>query len=195
MRFLNDAVTVMEGCFLISQATGHQAEWSFLARPGIPIYMILDWVWKKQTLFLLCKKIRRLYMIEKKDNKKIMIAAVVLVVLLAAAWFGYQQFAPKGTAGAKAITVRVVHGDGSEKDFKYDTDEEFLGAVIKAEQLVAGEDGQYGMYITAVDGETADDSKQQWWCLTKGGGQVNTSADQTPIADGDIFELTLTEGF
>ena len=44
-------------------------------------------------------------------------------------------------------------------------------------------------------GETADASRQQWWCLTKGGESVNTSADQTPIADGDVFELTLTEGY
>ena len=30
---------------------------------------------------------------------------------------------------------------------------------------------------------------------TKGGEQVNTSADQTPIADGEQFELTLKEGY
>ena len=45
------------------------------------------------------------------------------------------------------------------------------------------------------DGEQADDSKQQWWCLTKGGEMVNTSADLTPIADGDRYELTLKEGY
>ncbi len=39
------------------------------------------------------------------------------------------------------------------------------------------------------------ESKQQWWCITKGGEQVNTSADQTPIADGEQFELTLKEGY
>lgn len=134
-------------------------------------------------------------MTEKRESKKIIIAAIILVVLLAAAWFAYQQFAPKGTAGEKAITVKVVHGDSIEKDFYYNTDEELLGAVLQSEDLVVGEDGQYGLYITAVDGETADESNQEWWCLTKGGEQVNTSADQTPIADGDVFELTLTEGY
>ena len=62
-------------------------------------------------------------------------------------------------------------------------------------ELVAGEIGQYGLFITTVDGETADDSKQQWWCITKGGEQGNTSADTTPIGDGDQFELTLTQGY
>ena len=95
----------------------------------------------------------------------------------------------------KTVTVKVVHGDGSEKEFSYATDEAYLGAVIQAENLVEGEEGQYGLFMTSVDGEKADDSKQQWWCLTKGGEQVNTSADQTPIEDGDTFELTLTEGY
>ena len=31
--------------------------------------------------------------------------------------------------------------------------------------------------------------------ITKAGEQVNTSADQTPVADGDEFELTLKEGY
>ena len=58
-----------------------------------------------------------------------------------------------------------------------------------------GESGEYGLFITTVDEETADDSKQQWWCITKGGEQVTTSADQTPVSDGDAFELTLKEGY
>ena len=51
------------------------------------------------------------------------------------------------------------------------------------------------MFITTVDGETADESKEQWWCITKSGEMVNTGADQTPIQDQDIFELTLKEGY
>lgn len=102
---------------------------------------------------------------------------------------------PKGEAGAKEITVTVVHGDGTEKEFTYQTDAAYLGEVITGEGLVDGEIGDYGMFITTVDEETADDSKQQWWCITKGGEQVNTSADQTPIADGEAYELTMMEGY
>lgn len=46
-----------------------------------------------------------------------------------------------------------------------------------------------------ADGETADESLQQWWCLTRDGESVNTSADQTPIHDNERFELTLKEGY
>lgn len=133
---------------------------------------------------------------EKMKNKKTtLIAAIVLVVVLVAAGLLYMKFKPGTTAGSKEITVKVSALDAGEETFTYQTDEEFLGAVLTANELIEGEDGQYGLFITAVNGVKADDSKQQWWCITKGGEQVNTSADQTPIADGDQFELTLTEGY
>lgn len=130
-----------------------------------------------------------------KDKKAILITAALLLVLCLGAVLGYQKFAPRGVAGEKEITVKVVHADAGEKEFTYQSDEEFLGAVLEAEGLAEGEEGPYGLYIISVDGETAEESRQQWWCLTKGGETVNTSATQTPIADGDVFELTLTEGY
>lgn len=132
---------------------------------------------------------------EKSSNKKVIIGAAALVLVCVALLLVYKNFMPKDTEGAKTITVKVVHGDSSEKDFEYKTDEAYLGAVIQDNKLVEGEEGEYGLFMTSVDGEKADESKQQWWCLTKGGEQVNTSADQTPIEDGDTFELTLTEGY
>ena len=131
----------------------------------------------------------------KKDKKAILITAVLLAVLCLLAALGYQRFAPKGVAGEKESTVKVIHGDSGEKEFTYTTDEKFLGAVLEAEGLAEGEEGPYGLFITTVDGEKAEESRQQWWCLTKGGETVNTSATQTPIEDGDVFELTLTEGY
>ncbi len=51
------------------------------------------------------------------------------------------------------------------------------------------------LFITTVDGETADDSQQQWWCITKGGEMLMTGAGETPVADGETYELTLTTGY
>ncbi|MGI6071227.1 MAG: DUF4430 domain-containing protein [Blautia sp.] len=132
---------------------------------------------------------------QKNSNKKIIIAAVIFVLVVAALFGVYQLNKGKTTAGDKSITVKVVHKDGASKDFNYETDREFLGDVLKDEKLVEGEDGQFGMFITTVDGETAKEAEQEWWCLTKGGEQVNTSADQAPIMDGDVYELTLTVGY
>ena len=74
-------------------------------------------------------------------------------------------------------------------------DEEYLGPALQSEGLIDGTQSEFGLYITTVDGYTADESAQEWWCLTKGGQSVNTGVDSTPIADGDAFELTLTTGW
>ena len=132
---------------------------------------------------------------QKNGTRNIIIAALVLIVVCIGAWLLYQNFAPKSTAGEKSITVTVIHEDHSKNEFSYYTNEEYLGPVLTDNKLVEGENGQYGLFITSADGEAADDSKQQWWCLTKAGEQVNTSADKTPITDGDTYELTLTEGY
>lgn len=132
---------------------------------------------------------------KKKSGKGLVIGLVILIAACIAGLLLYQTVMPKGEKGAKSIQIKVVHGDGSTNEFTYHTDEAYLGEVLKSEGLVEGEDGPYGLYITKADQEEADESKQQWWCLTKGGGQVNTSADQTPIGDGDVFELTLTQGY
>ena len=98
-------------------------------------------------------------------------------------------------AAVKEITVKVVHGDGSEKEFPISTEAETLGDALMAEGLVEGEESSYGLFITTVDGETADDSNQEWWCLTKGGEMWNYGADSTELSDGDTYELTLTVGY
>lgn len=132
---------------------------------------------------------------QKKRKGRVIVAVAALVVAAVALFGVYQAFVPTGEAGAKEITVIVVHGDKSEKDFTYETDEAYLGGVLKTEGLIDGEESQYGLFIKTVDGETADDSKQQWWSLTKDGERVNTGVDEAPIEDGDQFELTLIEGY
>lgn len=131
----------------------------------------------------------------KMKKKQTVILGAVLVVLCILAGILYQNFKPETTDGTKEITVTVIHADQSEKDFTYHTDAEYLGEVLLKEGLIDGEDGAYGLFVTTVDGETADDTKQQWWCLTKDGESVNTGVDQTPIADGEQYEFTMTEGY
>lgn len=129
---------------------------------------------------------------KKRQN---VILAAALVVLCVLAGILYLNFKPETTVGSKEITVKVIHADQSEKDFTYHTDAEYLGEVLLDEKLVDGEDSEYGLFVTTVDGETVDDSKQQWWCVTKDGESLNTGVDQTPIADGEHYELTLVEGY
>lgn len=128
-------------------------------------------------------------------RKKLLIGCGALVVACLLTAVLYIQTRPGTTEGAKAIDVVVVHGDGSEATFQYQTDAEYLGDVLTENGLVEGTESTYGLFITTVDGETADEGLQQWWCITQEGEMLSTGADQTPIADGEQYELTLTEGY
>ena len=128
-------------------------------------------------------------------RKKLWMGCGALVVACLLVAVLYMQTRPEPTEGAKAIDVVVVHGDGSEATFQYHTDAEYLGDVLTENGLVEGTESSYGLFITTVDGETADESLQQWWCITREGEMLSTGADQTPIADGEQYELTLTEGY
>ena len=128
-------------------------------------------------------------------NKKKIIAVTVLLVLVAVSVLAYFTFGPKAIAGGKEIGVTVVHGDGSEKVFSLRTDAETLREALEPEGIIEGEDGPYGIYILTVDGETANEAEQQWWCITKGGETLTTGADDTMIADGDKYEITLKTGW
>lgn len=133
------------------------------------------------------------------QNKRQNLALALMLALLAVAVvFGGcsdKQASSKGTEAAKAITFTVVHGDGSSKEFSIQTGQEMLGAALADEKLIEGDEGEFGLFVTAVDGETADSSKQQWWCLTKGGEAVTTGVDSTPVEDGAKYEFTLTTGY
>ena len=128
-------------------------------------------------------------------NRKTGILAAVLIVLCIAAGIVFHTNKPETVVGTKEINIVVIHSDKTENTFTYQTDAEYLVEVLLENELADGDMGSYGLFITTVDGETVDESKQQWWCITKGGEQVNSGADALPVADGDQFELTMMEGY
>ena len=129
------------------------------------------------------------------QKKKTLLAALALVVVAAGLLLVWRMTTPTGEAGRKTVTVQVVHSDGASRDFTLETEEACLGPALIAGGVVEDNQGPYGLYILTADGETAEESAQEWWKLTKGGEMVNTGVDATPIADGDAFELTLTVGY
>jgi len=94
------------------------------------------------------------------------------------------------------VTVKVIHKDKTEKTVVIETRKPTLLGALLQEGLVEGEDQAAGFYITSVDGEKADWSVDQgWWCFTKGGAAMMTGAENTKIADGDVYEITYTIGY
>lgn len=131
----------------------------------------------------------------KKNKKGAILALIVLAAVVAGCLTLYFVLKPTAVAGSKTITVQVVHGDGSSKDFVLATETEFLGDALVEGGVVVDKQGPYGLYFDTADGEFADEARQEWWCLTKDGGQVNLGASQQPIADGEHYELTFTVGY
>ena len=132
---------------------------------------------------------------QKRNYGKIVTAAVCLAAAAAVLLLVWRLASPGGMAGEKRITVEVVHGDGSSRDFALATAEAYLGPALVSGGVVEDNQGPYGLYILTADGETADEGAQEWWKVTKSGEMVNTGADATPIADGERYELTLTVGY
>lgn len=132
---------------------------------------------------------------QKKSKKGLVIALIAAVVVLIAALAIYSATRPDASSGVKNITVQVVHGDGSTKDFKLDTEREFLGQALADSAFVEGSQTQYGLYILTADGEMVDEAKQEWWMVSKDGESLMVGVDSQPIADGEHYELTFTVGY
>lgn len=129
------------------------------------------------------------------SKRKTIILASILVILILAASLVWFLNRPQATAGGKTITVEVVHGDGSNRLFTLRTDAETLRQACEEQSLLAGRDSEYGLYVLTVDGETADESLQQWWCITKGSAEHFYGVDETTIQDGERYEFTLKTGW
>ncbi len=132
---------------------------------------------------------------KNKNILNLIIICVVLAVLVTGFIVIYNIFSDKPVEGEKNIEVKVVLSDASSKSFKIKTTEEFLRGALEQEKLVSGTESEYGLYIKEVNGTTADEANQEWWCITKSGEEVMTGVDMTPILDGDIFEITLKIGW
>jgi hypothetical protein len=132
---------------------------------------------------------------ENKKTKNLVLVLVAFVAVIAAMFVLYNQFKPKAVDGSKKIVAEVILTDGSSESFDIQTDAMFLREALDEINLISGTETEYGLMVTTVDGVTANDANQEWWCFTLNGQSLNTGVDTTPISDGDHYEITLTVGY
>ena len=97
--------------------------------------------------------------------------------------------------GAKQFTLVVADKDGNETTLEVHTDKDTVGEALMDNQVIAGEDSEYGLYITTVNGITADwDADQTYWAFYVNGEYAMTGVDATEIVDGATYSLVLTKG-
>jgi uncharacterized protein DUF4430 len=134
----------------------------------------------------------------KMKNKKNLKIGILVLVFLAVIGIGLvlnNHFKEKGVEGKKEIEVEVILTDGSSNSHKIKTDQEFLRGALEEQDLIEGTESDYGLFVMTVDGVTANDENQEWWAFSKDGESLLTGVDETPIHDGDHFEITLTVGY
>ena len=89
-----------------------------------------------------------------KKNKKILfgvLGLVVAVVVLALLYINFRP-QPKDAGGSKTITLTVVFADESTKEFTIKTNEDFLRGALEQENLIAGDESDWGLYVKTVAG-------------------------------------------
>ena len=118
-----------------------------------------------------------------------------MLVLAAAALVICQINKPETQQGGKEITVNVDHLNGDDTTFTIHTDEEYLRGALEQEDLIEGTESEYGLYVLTVDGETADESEQQWWGYSVNGTFAELGVDSQPVADGDVYDFVLNVGW
>ena len=95
--------------------------------------------------------------------------------------------------GAKTTVVEVKVNNQVVK-FTIHTDKDTVGAALLEHDLIAGEDGAYGLYIKVVNGITADyDIDQSYWSFYVNGDYAMTGVDSTTIEEGSVYSLVYTK--
>ena len=90
--------------------------------------------------------------------------------------------------GKTMFLFTVVDKDGNETNFEIHTDKEIVGEALIDLELIAGDDGEFGLYVKTVNGITADyDVDQTYWAFYVDGEYAMSGVDATTIEDGMTY--------
>lgn len=128
-------------------------------------------------------------------RRRTLILYCLAVALLTGAFAVWQTYKPQAQAGGKTITVNIDHLEGGDTTCTIRTEEEYLRGALEQEGLIDGTEGEYGLYVLTVDGETADETQQQWWGYDVNGEMAPYGVDEQVVTDGDVYDFTLNVGW
>ncbi len=87
--------------------------------------------------------------------------------------------------GEKEFTFLVTDAEGSTKGYEVHTDKTIVGEALLELGLIAGEEGDYGLYVKTVDGVTLDfDTDGKYWAFYIDGEYAMSGVDATDIVVG-----------
>jgi len=92
--------------------------------------------------------------------------------------------------GKTQFNFTVVDKDGKETAFEIHTDKTTVGEALLELELIAGEEGAYGLYVKTVNGITVDyDVDQTYWAFYVNGEYAMTGVDATNVEDGASYSF------
>ena len=95
--------------------------------------------------------------------------------------------------GATTLVV-AVKAEDKTVTFTIHTDKDVVGDALLEHGLIAGDEGEYGLYIKTVNGILADyDVDQTYWGFFIDGEYAMTGVDTTTITAGVTYTLERTK--
>lgn len=96
----------------------------------------------------------------------------------------YEDGSSLGEGNTK-FSFTVTDKEGNETHLEIHTDKETVGDALLELELIAGEDGEYGLYVKTVNGITADyDKDGVYWAFYVNGEYATSGVDSTPVTEG-----------
>lgn len=92
--------------------------------------------------------------------------------------------------GSKVFDFSVFDYEGKETAFEIHTDKETVGEALLDLGLIAGDDGEFGLYVKTVNGIKADyDTDGKYWAFYVDGEYAAAGVDQTNIEEGKAYSF------
>ena len=92
--------------------------------------------------------------------------------------------------GEKSFVFTVTDADGTETAFLVHTDKTTVGEALLELELIAGDEGAYGLYVKTVNGATYDyDKDGKYWAFYVNGEYGMTGVDMTDITEGATYSF------
>ena len=92
--------------------------------------------------------------------------------------------------GSKEFAFTVVDKEGNETEFEIHTDKETVGEALQELELIAGDEGDYGLYVKTVNGITADyDTDGTYWAFYINEEYAPSGVDSTAITEGESYSF------
>ena len=92
--------------------------------------------------------------------------------------------------GATEFTFEVEHLNGKVVTFTVKTDKEILSDALLENNLISGEEGQFGLYVKTVDGVTYDyKADGVYWALYVDGDYATSGVDSQSVENGHTYKF------